>query len=131
MKDIKFRAWDSNMKRTTSTGRMMYFTLEEAIHGQLMDECGCCDIDEHHKIMRFVGLKDKNNKEIYEEDILQPHRFNTDIKLVPVIVRYCDHEFVADSKFGGGTNWLKYIDLNDVQVIGNIFENPELLEVAK
>ena len=73
---------------------------------------------------QFIGLHDKNGKEIYEGDI---------------VTGWFDHEKItgnifygSDAKFYIERNGLFGIELNNAQdwteVIGNIYENPELLE---
>lgn len=72
--------------------------------------------------MQFTGLTDKNGREIYEGDIYRltfdgGKTFDPDLKAV--------RNFVEDSY------WLKSLGYQgqDVEVIGNIYENPELLKV--
>jgi uncharacterized phage protein (TIGR01671 family) len=76
----------------------------------------------------YTGLKDRNGREIYEGDVVdlrprysQPHR----------IEYSCGQWICVDA--GGG--WVTLIEdeqlgdeMNDVEVIGNIYDNPELLE---
>jgi uncharacterized phage protein (TIGR01671 family) len=81
-------------------------------------------------VMQFTGLVDKNGKEIYEGDILNfENKFTYD-------VRYEDAKFVCHHVKGNG--WGKWGDLHrffdpdflvygGVEVIGNIYEHPELL----
>lgn len=71
------------------------------------------------KIMQYTGLKDKNNKEIYEGDILFESSGEEYFKVV-----FEDGSFRAeDDKYS--------LDLEDYahicEVVGNIYENPELL----
>jgi uncharacterized phage protein (TIGR01671 family) len=118
MREFKFRAWNRIV------GRMQYFTLPdiEIQKGKIQWQ----NLD----IMQFTGLADKNGKEIYEGDILNfENKFTYD-------VRYEDAKFVCHHVKGNG--WGKWGDLHrffdpdflvygGVEVIGNIYEHPELL----
>lgn len=75
-------------------------------------------------VRQYTGTKDKNGKEIYEGDIIT---FGSTAQedLFEVVWDEDDARFVLDS-YGGRGCWL--IDVKDREIIGNIFENPELLE---
>jgi uncharacterized phage protein (TIGR01671 family) len=113
-REIKFRAWDG--KRMTTSGIMFNCStgfLETPIGAQM-------------KLMQYTGLKDKNGKEIYEGDIV-----------------FWDYEKIVvsygiqgvDAFEGVGFNlWGHYGQKQDgtriqseMEVVGNIYENPELL----
>jgi uncharacterized phage protein (TIGR01671 family) len=112
---IKFRAWDKKSNRI-KTGVESYL-------GAYLPPNG--NIHGHHILMQFTGLKDKNGKEIYEGDIV-----NYDTKAfengLNAIVEWS----------GSGFYIAKHIPLvslvekfdTDIEVIGNIYENSELLE---
>jgi len=85
-------------------------------------------------IMEYIGIKDKNGKEIYEGDILKGDNQSM------CAVKWVD-SLTWDS--GGSSHpgfyceeWMEETDLDyhssfrDVEVIGNIYENPELLPRA-
>jgi len=91
-----------------------------------------CDMKE-----QFTGLCDKNGKEVYEGDIVTlsygiPPTFDT------LLIEYADDEYVADISVSGW--WMRNIRPNgcssslcktyenDIEIIGNIHENPELLK---
>lgn len=78
---------------------------------------------------QFTGLKDKNNKEIYEGDILYSiDDFADDKHSAIFTVVYDEYTWVFRMKgdHKGGHSWL---EINkDCEIIGNIFENPELLK---
>jgi uncharacterized phage protein (TIGR01671 family) len=88
--------------------------------------------DDQMAVMQYTGLQDKNGKEIYEGDIVQ-FDFPDEIKPRGVIV-YDDH-YEGGGRFYPTTEvylaidwWQEKERWYRLEVIGNIHENPELLE---
>lgn len=82
------------------------------------------------ELMQSTGLKDKNGKEIFEKDIV-------DFKGRKAIVKWHGsyasfiYEFV-DELQNRTTEWQSlYLSYYHFEIIGNVYENPELLEVTK
>ena len=85
-----------------------------------------CPIDED-SLGQFTGLLDKNGKEIYEGDILQCYHNGLKCGALETV------------EFKNGCFWLRHRDVSihhwlslidddtDIEIIGNIYENPELL----
>ena len=76
---------------------------------------------EETSIMQYTGLKDKNNKEIYEGDI-----FHIGSKKILYVVEWIDCGLKGrqiKNKSWIGLDYWK----DDIEVIGNIYENPELM----
>ena len=71
---------------------------------------------------QFTGMKDKNGRRIFEGDIILPHGYKPEA--CPVF--YEDFCFQIDSNICV----LCVADEEDIEVIGNIYDNPELLEVS-
>jgi uncharacterized phage protein (TIGR01671 family) len=123
MRELKFRAWDksdNNMYYNIQTGIRFddgsIYTFEKFL--------GYQDCHDYHKwiVMQYTGLKDANGKEIYEGDIVEFFNGNT------YKVAFEDGCFVLDGKrFWHGNNEL-YSYYNTIKIIGNIYENPELLK---
>lgn len=122
----KFRAWDKRDK-------IIY--LVEEIHWY----CGDFDfigdgitfqrLSEEVELMQSTGLHDKNGKEVFVGDVIK-------------CTRGCLHEVYIEKEYGGTyiggmpAIYLKgiregYAWTGDEVIIGNIFENPELLEVTE
>ena len=81
-------------------------------------------IDDEY-LMQSTGLKDKNGKEIFEGDIV---KMSKDVYSEPTyyeVVRHRGGAYRLESKQHGCELWLRH---TDCEVVGNIYENPELLE---
>ena len=76
-------------------------------------------------LMQSTGLVDKNGKEIFEGDIV---KMSKDVYSEPTyyeVVRHRGGAYRLESKQHGCELWLRH---TDCEVVGNIYENPELLE---
>jgi len=124
-REIKFRAWDKRTRKMIDTGfhilgettcfDLIYQYCME--HGKRKDECGLQRINSV-VIMQYTGLKDRNGKEIYEGDIL---RGRSGFYPVSWDIEYASFMAVNNYAFINTSSWCKK------EIIGNIYENPELL----
>lgn len=90
---------------------------------------------------QFTGLTDQNNKRIFEGDILQ--YFDNEVQLVEwsgewgqlMLHTYSEYEHKRGRKVvketTEGWNCICDYPLREMTILGNIFDNPELLEVNK
>lgn len=90
---------------------------------------GCCWRLESIELLQYTGLKDKYGVEIYEGNIVEFVNHNNNRKLKRAVE--WDEESLSFT-FGGNTGW-KFIDYlkmthGTMEIIGNIYENPELLK---
>lgn len=79
-------------------------------------------------LMQSTGLVDKNGKEIFEGDIVKMAK---DVYSEPTyyeVVRHRGGAYRLESKQHGCELWLRH---TDCEVVGNVYENPELLEDKK
>lgn len=126
MKHIKFRAYIPNLKWIVPVERI-YFDVG-TVEVDLTDGNG--DTAEYYygevELMQYTGLKDKNGKEIYEGDVLGRNGYwNYYIGFEEGCFVTIPTDLVQRNNF----SWLpiKKSIFENVEVIGNIYENPELL----
>ena len=136
-REIKFRAWDDKKKEWllgydlpnlggfSLNGECMLLgewshVLDQAMHEHI-------DL----KVMQFTGLKDKNGKEIYEGDVVNMHGGSGERGSVCEVyfTNAADFSgFCLKSNMGDGRKrYFQHWTGKDAEIIGNIYENPELL----
>ena len=122
----RYRAWDTTNKEMfkdtfsiTESGQVVVVEQEDVM----------CPPDyvfvDNLVIMQSTGLKDKNGKEIFEGDIV---KMSKDVYSEPTyyeVVRHRGGAYHLESKQHGCELWLRH---TDCEVVGNLYENPELLE---
>jgi len=120
MREIKFRAWDKDKKVFVDD---VLITANK--YGFLYQNYNKCEFMGENRdivIMQYTGLKDKNGKEIYEGDI---------IKLSDMVVDEIIFDYTGQFKPKKSTDFEAYGFMKSSEVIGNIYENPELLSDAE
>ena len=136
MREIKFRAFDKKIHKMYYDVENLYDNLGR--YGDQMitkaDSFGSLLYGydaEDFEVMQFTGLLDKNGKEIYEGDIV---RKGAGIMAQNIQVIFRDGAFVGDligpcMQVGmTGVVFVLSAFTDEIEVIGNIYENPELLE---
>lgn len=120
MKEIRFRFWDIEFKKMFKDHEMIKksITFNEFFNNKYSPV----------EIMQYTGLQDVTGKEIYEGDIIKP----SDSKLFFIIAwddNLCKFGGLhPDKEFGLRLNKL---DTDCYTIVGNIYENPELLELGR
>lgn len=129
MREIKFRAWEP-------TNKVMYpmAMVGEPANPSVWTSANWRECTEEVVIMQFTGLYDKNGKEIYEGDMFG--KMGGDVERpgeyeIHAIV-YFDEDlsaFCIDDNRGGWEYLFDYLNeqRNEREIIGNKWENPELL----
>lgn len=125
MREIKYRMWNKKEKKMYDVG-VLDFDDKKAYMKGYLNYTKSSYLYEDIELMQFTGLHDKNGKEIYEGDITDDGYNNIGV------VKYGKYNCsCCDGVYG----W--YIDGGDIrsaecflEVIGNIYENADLLKGA-
>ena len=114
-RDFRFRAWDKKEEK-------MIYDIEIECDGlglYFIDYL----YDKTYEVMQYIGLKDKNGEMVFDGDIVLIGDNKAPFKII-----YCEDQacfnFVSLDKL---SLCLLNFDNNTMEVIGNIYENPELL----
>ncbi|MCM3241303.1 YopX family protein [Cytobacillus oceanisediminis] len=144
MREIKFRAWDNVDFKMYYTGEEnnihFYFDSTTIIAERFKDiyvdtpegdrypDVGYEKL-EHLKYMQYTGLKDKNGKEIFEGDIVERNVLAFgEVRTFIGQVKMFECAWWIDTESAAVPLW---DEMHELKIIGNIYENPELLEEAK
>jgi uncharacterized phage protein (TIGR01671 family) len=132
MRNIKFRAWHTEAKEwylASNDNALTYYGFH--IFGECTLLCTPrCDDLQYLEITQYTGLKDKNGKEIYEDDVVSFITEREEIKEFKSRVIFEDGAFVISEGKDYNDTFLCAMTETDsgIEVIGNIYENKELLE---
>ena len=128
MREIKFRAWDKKHKEFVQWSDISRTNILVAIISNIKRGISNCEL------MQYIGLKDKNLVEIYDGDIIKDSsgrimivEWDNRIGTARYIFRVINT--IGHIKTGRLVNTHEWItsNENDIEIIGNIYENPELL----
>ena len=148
MRDIKFRVWDKEYEKMTYFNDEDYeyklpfvFRLDQVLKKDSnyddYEDFEYNDVTDSVEVMQYTGLKDKNGKEIYEGDIIEfsydmfVGNFDTFVAKGKVVFKEGAFyvEIFENERTTKDEAYLLYsINLDTIEVIGNIHDNPELLE---
>lgn len=137
-KEIKFRAWDnadiSVYNSLTDPRRMSFYGSEFDMDDdrnslifytpdKKQAPLGDYNSQERYILMQYTGLKDKNGKEIYEGDIVEIKYSDIPFKII-----WVEEKSMFGLKGGDKPLGEYIIPQNETKVIGNIYENKDLLK---
>ena len=130
---IKFRGWDREYEKMTYFDDEDYeykpplvFRLDQVFKKDSnyddYEDFEYNDITDSVELMQYTGLHDKNGKEIYEGDIVKSFFVDTD-EVGNEIYKY----YIIEVKYDEVLCSYKIDKFMNLEVIGNIYENKELL----
>ena len=120
----KFRAWMKQYKKMDNDIGEMYF--EDGEFKYIGDDVHYKRLPEDVILMQSTDMVDRNGNIIFEGDIVKMAK---DVYSEPIyyeVVRHRGGAYRLESKQHGCELWLRH---TDCEVVGNVYENPELLEV--
>lgn len=132
-REIKFRVWNGKSKEMIYPSESYNWTL--SLDGEVFRNCGTSIKDKEKCVLQqFTGLVDKNENDIYEGDIVTVRCYedwNDEVGYdVVYVVQWCrihvgfrgfTKDMIEQGYAGSGMP-------NPITIIGNIFENPELIK---
>lgn len=146
MRELKFRVWDNIEKDYLNEEDIAIDNLSNIFiferydkndsdlwYTRLLPDPG----NKRHVIEQFTGLKDKNGTEIYEGDVVKVKHKDWIEPTIHIVKWFGDEEYPAFNlkpELDEAVNSIALVAQSDffsVKVVGNIHENPELLEEEK
>ena len=137
-REIKFRAWDNYNNKFFEPIYEAYNNKLEELNIGMSGDLSIREMTNSPKheslfpsrfiLMQFTGLLDKNGKEIYEGDIVEITRhpkLSNSYKEKEVI----EYAIWQDQEYGNWYSGFELDGIGDCEVIGNIYENKDLLNV--
>jgi len=122
---IKFRAWDKEEKVMIDADSFALTNINDFEPISELFE----SLQEHFVLMQYTGFMDENGKEIYDGDILVYER-NYCIPESCIVFWAKESGWVVDIQGNDydGVEPLSEFNEDELKIVGNIYENPELME---
>ena len=118
-----YRVWDIQAKKMIYNAESTYdnYPVEEPSFGVLLD---CPDF---YDVMQYIGIKDVNDKKVYEKDIVKITLAQTEEALEGVVFYNEEDAIFLVNTFTEGYFTFMSSETKSVEVLGNTHENKELI----
>ncbi|GEA97481.1 YopX family protein [Levilactobacillus brevis] len=130
----KFRVWDETQHKMLQVdciefidGKAYWVEASPADGNVQGGNDGPVGDNSQLKLEQYTGLKDANGKEIYEGDIVKSSYKYAQPKISQVIMED-GNSYILGEDLATGNEMLVSDHINEIEVIGNVHTNPELLE---
>lgn len=129
---FRFRIWDTEKKELIYNAENVYDYMRPCPGGKIIEADCFGDVlaNKRYIVEQCTGLKDKNGRLIYENDIV---KITGDVMTLPIFyeeskafVKWDEDGFFLH--FESGETERLFQECWDYEVVGNLHENPELLE---
>nr|WP_310787091.1 YopX family protein [Fusobacterium nucleatum] len=126
MKKLKIKAWLKKEKKMVSIIGIdfNYEYIRYTEDGNLFNENYKTAEFKNIELLQFTGLKDNGGQELYEADVI---KFNDGIDDIYGLISYDDEDGTYRVSYENITEHLSDLE-GDFEIVGNIFENPDLHE---
>lgn len=134
-REIKFRAWNNQEEKMYNWRELLFSNDRWNLFSAFGNEFHPTAPPKYFwELMQYIGIKDKHGKNVYENDIVLYPVYGTGKFLDKFVVTFARGTFLLDAIsgcYGGVTFNYTNFDVNNIcknlEVIGNTYENPELL----
>ncbi len=131
MRKINFRARDKQLKRWTYALHVNGNGTIRVYPDGYPNDYICLEDSDRFEVVEFTGLQDVTSKDIYEGDIVDvdiPFKNNA----IMIVKKYLSEMLLSFNLDEEDTDCMfRFKDVGELKIIGNIYENPELLEQGR
>ncbi len=119
----EYRVYDTEQKKYVTDERLWFIATDGTLYYLKTENAGF--VKAHNCVVEWsLGVTDKNNKSVYERDILS-HRSTS----YPYVVGFGEGRFKIEDRWGNTVKTTQEaVSWFEMEVIGNVHDNPELLE---
>jgi uncharacterized phage protein (TIGR01671 family) len=139
MSESKFRVWHKELKQmfwidlawgsptTRGSGWLGVVPFGENLRLKLSGDNRFLTEPENCELQHYIGKLDKHNNEICEGDVIEGNLFDARLPTMGKVIFDTENSCYASENLGGITFLFK---IDQIKVIGNIYENPELITTS-